>query len=165
LPHVSCIPSSNRTCGFPASGSPTIFFRSRAPQSVQVRYLPHHPIYYKSKKTAQEAHEAIRPTSVERTPESLKRFLEPDLWKLYALIWHRFVGSQMNPAVFDQTDVLIDAGRVQFKATGSVLKFDGFLAVYQEMKPEAAKRDAEGEEQEGLLPELSEGEQLDVKSL
>jgi DNA topoisomerase-1 len=129
------------------------------------RYLPHHPIYYKSKKTAQEAHEAIRPTSVERTPESLKRFLEPDLWKLYALIWHRFVASQMNPAVIDQTDVLINAGRVQFKATGSVLKFDGFLAVYQEMKPEETKRDAEGEEQEGLLPELSEGEQLDVKSL
>jgi DNA topoisomerase-1 len=129
------------------------------------RYLPHHPIYYKSKKTAQEAHEAIRPTSIERTPESLKRLLEPDLWKLYALIWHRFVASQMNPAVFDQTDVLIDAGRVQFKATGSVLKFDGFLAVYQEMKSDAAKRDAEGEEQEGLLPELSEAEQLDVKSL
>jgi DNA topoisomerase-1 len=128
-------------------------------------YLPHHPIYYKSKKTAQEAHEAIRPTSVARTPESLKRFLEPDLWKLYDLIWHRFVASQMNPAVFDQTDVLIDAGRVQFKATGSVLKFAGFLAVYQEMKSEETKRDAGGEEQEGLLPELSEGEQLDVKSL
>ena len=68
-------------------------------------YLPHHPIYYKSKKTAQEAHEAIRPTSVDHTPESLKRLLDPDMWKLYSLIWHRFVASQMNPAVFDQTDV------------------------------------------------------------
>ena len=66
-------------------------------------YLPHHPIYYKSKKTAQEAHEAIRPTSVERTPESLKNDLDPDLWRLYSLIWNRFVASQMNPALFDQT--------------------------------------------------------------
>ncbi|MGA2262144.1 MAG: type I DNA topoisomerase [Acidobacteriota bacterium] len=128
-------------------------------------YLPHHPIYYKSKKTAQEAHEAIRPTSVERTPESLKPFLDPDLWKLYKLIWHRFVASQMNPAIFDQTDVLIEAGRVQFKATGSVVKFPGFLAIYQEAKAEENRPDAEAEEQEGLLPELSEGERLEVKAL
>ncbi len=128
-------------------------------------YLPHHPIYYKSKKTAQEAHEAIRPTSVETTPDSLKGALEPDLWKLYRLIWSRFVASQMNPAIFDQTDVLIDAGRVQFKATGSVLKFDGFLSIYQETKPEERKPDAEVEGQEGLLPELSEGETLAVRDL
>lgn len=92
-------------------------------------YLPRHPIYYKSKKTAQEAHEAIRPTSVERTPESLKNELEPELWKLYSLIWNRFVASQMNPALFDQTDVDITAGRVDFRATGSITKFRGFLAV------------------------------------
>jgi DNA topoisomerase-1 len=128
-------------------------------------YLPHHPIYYKSKKTAQEAHEAIRPTSVGRSPESLRRYLEPDLWRLYALIWHRFVASQMNPAIFDQTDVTIEAGRVQFKATGSVLKFDGFLALYQEAKAEEPKPGAETEGQDGLLPEIAEGEQLEVKSL
>jgi DNA topoisomerase-1 len=128
-------------------------------------YLPHHPIYYKSKKTAQEAHEAIRPTSVQRTPENLERLLEPDLWKLYALIWQRFVASQMNPAIFDQTDVLIRAGRVQFKATGTVPKFDGFLSVYQEAKPEESGRGSDGEEAEGKLPELSEGEALTVKAL
>lgn len=126
-------------------------------------YLPHHPIYYKSKKTAQEAHEAIRPTSVERTPESLKNDLEPDLWKLYSLIWNRFVASQMNPALIDQTDVKIDAGRVEFKATGSVTKFQGFLAVYQESKPE--ERGPEGEEAESVLPELHEGEELALKEL
>ena len=128
-------------------------------------YLPHHPIYYKSKKTAQEAHEAIRPTSVDRSPESLRKVLEPDVWRLYALIWQRFVASQMNPAVFDQTDVLIQAGRVEFKATGSVLKFQGFLAVYQEAKPEKSSADAESGEPEALLPELSEGERLEVKAL
>ncbi len=128
-------------------------------------YLPHHPIYYKSKKTAQEAHEAIRPTSVQRTPESLKPYLEADLLKLYALIWQRFVASQMNPAVFDQTDVLIQAGRVQFKATGSILKFDGFLAVYQEAKAEESLQGADSEDSEGRLPKLSEGESLAVKAL
>ena len=126
-------------------------------------YLPHHPIYYKSKKTAQGAHEAIRPTSVERTPQSLKSDLEPELWKLYSLIWNRFVASQMNPALFDQTDVQIDAGRVEFKATGSITKFAGFLAVYQESKPE--ERDAGSEQEEAILPEMHEGEVLELKEL
>jgi DNA topoisomerase I len=125
-------------------------------------YLPHHPIYYKSKKTAQEAHEAIRPTSVERTPESLKNDLEPDLWKLYSLIWNRFVASQMTPALFDQTDIDITAGRVDFRATGSITKFNGFLALYQESKSEeSANQDGE----EAVLPETREGEALTVKDL
>ncbi len=124
-------------------------------------YLPHHPIYYKSKKTAQEAHEAIRPTSVERTPEALKNDLEPDLWKLYSLIWNRFVASQMNPALIDQTDVRIEAGRVEFKATGSITKFSGFLAVYQESRPE----EQTAPEEESVLPELHEGEVLTLKEL
>ncbi|MDM7996118.1 MAG: type I DNA topoisomerase [Acidobacteriota bacterium] len=127
-------------------------------------YLPHHPIYYKSKKTAQEAHEAIRPTSVERTPESLRNDLEPDLWKLYSLIWNRFVASQMNPAVFDQTDVEITAGRVEFKATGSIPKFKGFLAVYQESKAED-KADSGQPEEESVLPALQEGEVLTLQEL
>jgi len=125
-------------------------------------YLPHHPIYYKSKKTAQEAHEAIRPTAVERTPEQMKDYLDADLWKLYSLIWNRFVASQMNPAVFDQTDIKIQAGRVEFRATGSVVKFDGFLALYQEAKIEDAK---EEDKEEGVLPELREGERLEVREL
>ena len=125
-------------------------------------YLPHHPIYYKSKKIAQEAHEAIRPTSVERTPDSLKSDLDPDLWKLYSLIWNRFVASQMNPALFDQTDVKIDAGRVEFKATGSIRKFPGFLAVYQESRPENG---GTADEEESVLPDLREGEVLTLKEL
>ncbi len=127
-------------------------------------YLPHHPIYYKSSKTAQEAHEAIRPTDVNRSPESLKAQLEPDLFRLYSLIWQRFVASQMNPAVFDQTDVTIEAGRVEFKAVGSIQKFAGFLALYQESAPENGKGKEEAEE-EGILPELVEGERLSVKDL
>jgi DNA topoisomerase I len=126
--------------------------------------LPHHPIYYKSKKTAQEAHEAIRPTDVSRTPASVKAFLEPELFRLYSLIWQRFVASQMNPALFDQTDVTIEAGRVEFKAIGSILKFSGFLAVYQESKPEDGKEKDEAEE-DGVLPELHEGEVLEVREL
>jgi DNA topoisomerase-1 len=138
--------------------------RDRIRNEYGEAYLPHHPIYYKSKKTAQEAHEAIRPTSVERTPESLKDLLEPDLLRLYALIYNRFVASQMNPAVFDQTDVDIRAGRVQFRATGSILKFQGFLSVYQEAKSEDAKP-AEEPEEEAVLPELREGEVLELKEL
>jgi DNA topoisomerase I len=125
-------------------------------------YLPHHPIYYKSKKTAQDAHEAIRPTSVERTPESLRSDLEPDLWKLYNLIWNRFVASQMTPALFDQTDIDISAGRVDFRATGSITKFNGFLAVYQESKAEDSTNQ-NGEE--AVLPETKEGEALTLKDL
>jgi DNA topoisomerase I len=127
-------------------------------------YLPHHPIYYKSKKTAQEAHEAIRPTDVTRTPDSLKGVLEPDVWRLYNLIWCRFVASQMCPARFDQTDIEIDAGKIGFKAVGSVLKFGGFLSVYQEAKGENGG-DEKGAEQEAILPDLEEGETLNLREL
>jgi DNA topoisomerase-1 len=133
-------------------------------QNYGEAYLPHHPIYYKSKKTAQGAHEAIRPTSMQWTPDSLKEYLEPDLLKLYTLIWKRFVASQMNPAIFDQTDVQIEAGRVEFKATGSVRKFEGFLSVYEEVRNGEAKEAAEGES-EGILPQLQEGEILEVREL
>ena len=94
-------------------------------------YLPEKPNFYKSKKDAQEAHEAIRPTDAARTPADVKPFLSEDLFKLYQLIWQRFVASQMVPAVFDQTTIDIAAGEYTFRATGSVQKFDGYLAVYQ----------------------------------
>src|SRR5207244_2549346 len=80
----------------------------------------------------QDAHEAIRPTDVTRTPDSLAKYLKPEELKLYRLIWQRFVASQMMPALFDQTTIDIKAGRFIFRATGSVQKFDGFLKVYQE---------------------------------
>ncbi|MFY9691468.1 MAG: DNA topoisomerase, partial [Candidatus Acidiferrales bacterium] len=95
------------------------------------KYMPEKPNFFKSKKDAQEAHEAIRPTDVARTPESVRPFLEDDMYKLYQMIWQRFVASQMVPAVFDQTSIDISAADYTFRATGSVIKFEGYLAVYQ----------------------------------
>ena len=93
--------------------------------------MPEKPNFYKSKKDAQEAHEAVRPTDVSRTPEDVRKYLDDDVFKLYQLIWQRFVASQMLPAVFDQTTIDITAGDYTFRATGSVQKFDGYLRVYQ----------------------------------
>ena len=106
-------------------------------------YLPEKAIYYRSKKDAQDAHEAIRPTDVARTPDAVARFLSADELKLYRLIWQRFVASQMMPALFDQTTIDIEAGRFLFRATGSVLKFDGFLRVYEEGRDEKTDEDEE----------------------
>ncbi len=125
-------------------------------------YLPEKPLFYRSKKGAQDAHEAIRPTSVNRSPEAIRPFLSPDEYKLYKLIWQRFVASQMKSALFDQTSVDILAGKYLFRATGSVLKFDGFLAVYQEGKDE---KDEEDEELEHKLPVLTSGEILQCNKL
>ncbi len=122
-------------------------------------YVPASPNLYKTKKDAQDAHEAIRPTSVLRTPESLEKFLAEDELKLYRLIWMRFVASQMNPAVLDQTTIDIDAiGKSKtpyiFRATGSVLKFDGFLKVYEEGKDQ---KDEEDEDLKHKLPAVTRG--------
>src|SRR4029077_10419900 len=116
------------------------------------------------KKGAQESQEAIRPTEVTRTPESVRPFLEPDMWKLYQMIWQRFVASQMVPAVFDQTTVDISAGDYTFRASGSVVKFDGYLAVYQVVKEEEEKEDA-GDTDRRTLPRLSEGENLRLDTI
>ncbi|MBI4164347.1 MAG: type I DNA topoisomerase [Acidobacteria bacterium] len=127
-------------------------------------YLPEQAIHYKSKKGAQDAHEAIRPTDVLRTPDSLRSYLGPDEFKLYRLIWQRFVASQMNPAVFDQTTIDIDAGEYLFRATGSVEKFNGFRAVYEEGKDEKAEMEDE-EELRHRMPALQEGERLKLARL
>ena len=127
-------------------------------------YLPEKPNFYKSKKDAQEAHEAIRPSDVARTPDELRKHLDDDLFKLYQLIWQRFVGSQMLPAVFDQTTIDISAGDYLFRASGSVLKFDGYLAVYQISKEDEEKdEDAEGEGR--TLPQVAEGETLRLEKI
>jgi DNA topoisomerase I len=125
-------------------------------------YLPEKPLFYRSKKGAQDAHEAIRPTSANRSPDLIRPFLSPDEYKLYKLIWQRFVASQMKSALFDQTLVDILAGKYLFRSTGSVLKFDGFLAVYQEGKDE---KDEEDEELEHKLPVLTSGEILQCNKL
>lgn len=132
-------------------------------QQYGAPYLPEKAIYYRSKKDAQDAHEAIRPTGVERTPESLSAYLDKDELALYRLIWQRFVASQMMPALFDQTTIDIAASeKYLFRATGSVLKFDGFLAVYEEGKDE---KDEEDEERAAKLPKVEKGETLKLNSL
>src|SRR3954469_10451928 len=125
-------------------------------------YLPEKAVHYRSKKDAQDAHEAIRPSDVSRTPDSLARFLNKEELKLYRLIWQRFVASQMTPAIFDQTTIDIEAGRFTFRATGSVQKFDGFLKVYQEGRDEKAEDD---EEAERTLPRVEKGETLELKRI
>ncbi len=129
-------------------------------------YLPGSPNTYKEKKEAQAAHEAIRPTAAVRHPDQVKKYLQEDEFKVYKLIWQRFVASQMNPAVFDQTTVDIDAKTgnevFQFRVTGSVPKFDGFLKVYKESKE---TEDEEDEELKHKLPPLEAGQKLTLKSL
>ncbi len=129
-------------------------------------FLPESPNAYKSKKDTQDAHEAIRPTSAARHPEQVRQYLQEDEFKVYKLIWQRFVASQMNPAVFDQTTVDIDArsgGEVhRFRVTGSVMKFEGFLKVYEEAKD---NKDEEDEALKHKLPVLVEGQVLTLKSL
>jgi DNA topoisomerase-1 len=125
-------------------------------------YLPEKAVYYRSKKDAQDAHEAIRPTEVSRTPDSLARYLKPEELKLYRLIWQRYVASQMMPALFDQTTIDIQAGRFVFRATGSVQKFDGFLKIYQEGRDEKTEED---EEAETKLPLVEKGETLKLNSI
>jgi DNA topoisomerase I len=136
--------------------------RDLIPQRFGSDYLPEKPNYYKSKKDAQEAHEAIRPTDVSRTPESVRKYLDDHLFKLYQLIWQRFVASQMLPAILDQTTIDISVGDYTFRATGSVQKFDGYLRVYQSPTALADREDDEkAEEGEGrALPRVAEGQTL-----
>ena len=123
-------------------------------------FLPKEAVRYKSAKAAQEAHEAIRPTSLENTPEKVRDFLSKDEYNLYELVWNRFVASQMNPAILDQTSIDIVANDAVFRATGSVIKFPGFMAVYIE-----GKDTEEEEDKEGKLPELKDGDPLKLIKL
>ena len=136
--------------------------RELIPQRFGSNYLPEKPNYYKSKKDAQGAHEAIRPTDVSRTPEDVRRYLPDDLFKLYQLIWQRFLASQMLPALFDQTSIDISAGDYTFRASGSVQKFDGYLRVYQLPDANADREDDEKDEEGAgkALPRVTEGQTL-----
>lgn len=114
-------------------------------------YVPVTPNRWKAGKSSQDAHEAIRPTSVYRTPDSLQPFLSRDEIKIYRLIWERFVASQMSPAIIDETIFTVSAGKYEFTAKGQVIKFPGFLRIYS---PE------EEEDEKVVLPEAEEGEEL-----
>ena len=116
--------------------------------------MPEKPRPYRGKKRAQDAHEAIRPTAIERTPASVRPFLTDEQFKLYDLIWKRAVASQAAPAEYQQTTVDIEAGRLGLRASGRVLRFPGWLKLYG--------RDEEDDAGEARLPELSEGLPLSV---
>jgi DNA topoisomerase-1 len=122
---------------------------------------------FKMREGAQDAHEAIRPTSVFRTPDAVAGVLKRDELRLYRLIWERFVASQMAPAVFDQTTVDFVIGKFTFRSTGSVLKFAGFTRVYEEGRDDAAAAadDALGDGKKPLLPKLVVNEALDLKAI
>ena len=131
-------------------------------------YVPRRPNVFKVKKSAQDAHECIRPTFPSRKPEELKKFLTEDQYKLYSLIWKRFIASQMTPAVYDQTRADITAGEAVFRATGNVMKFPGFTAAYEEAteKEENAKTDTGlRKDEDKKLPELHEKDVLSLLKL
>ncbi|MCB2183466.1 MAG: type I DNA topoisomerase [Desulfobulbaceae bacterium] len=128
-------------------------------------FLPPKANIYKTKKSAQDAHEAIRPTDVSKTPESLASFLEKDMLALYSLIWKRFVASQMTPAIYDQTSVMIKAGRHNFKTVGSIIRFSGFMALYVEAAEESRSAEQSRQGKDVLLPDLKEGSKLQLLQL
>lgn len=136
--------------------------REYVSQQYGEEYLPGKPRIFRSKKNAQDAHEAIRPTSVSRDPESMKAHLNRDELRLYSLIWKRFIASQMKEALFDQTKIVIEAGRTEFTATGSIMRFDGFLRVYSET-PESEKNNSD--DTGVVLPDVKEGDELKVEEL
>jgi DNA topoisomerase-1 len=135
------------------------FIASQYPKA----YLPESPNKYTSKAArAQEAHEAVRPTDVGRRPEDVQKYLEPDQFRLYQLIWQRFVASQMNPAMYDMTVVDFDLGRYLLRATGSVMIFDGYHVLYTE-----GREAEEGKTMDDLppIPPLSAGDKVEVRSI
>jgi len=138
-------------------------------QRYGAQFLPERPPKYRSGKGAQEAHEAIRPTSVLREPGQVARFLSREQLLLYTLVWNRFVASQMRPALFDTTSADIVAGRYTFRASGQHMTFAGFMQVYVEGRDESAPADAREVEAEGdeerSLPPLEEGQALTCQGL
>ena len=131
--------------------------------SIGSEYIPAKGIAYKNKKGIQDAHEAIRPTSVFRSPDEIKEYVDKDSFNLYRLIWNRFVACQMSPAILDTTTIDIQAGEYLLRATGSVIKFPGFMKLYEEGRDDSAQA-IEGEE-EDVLPSVAEGERLNFLSI
>lgn len=117
-------------------------------------YLPKKPRIYKNKRRAQDAHEAVRPTTLSLPPDAVKPFLKKDEYNLYRIIWNRFIASQMNPALVEETEFDISASKYQFKAKGEVIKFDGFLVLYPSLKKE-----------DKILPKAEAGEKLKLIDL
>ena len=151
-----------RTDGVQLSQDAVFAIRDDIGKNFGDRYLPNSPRMYKNKsKNAQEAHEAIRPTDIRRHPDKMVAKLDKDMARLYELIWKRTVACQMASALLDQTTVTIKAtdNRAEFRATGSIVTFDGFLKLYQETRDEPAQSSEEAEDGR-LLPAMVEGEAL-----
>ncbi len=130
-------------------------------QTFGKEYLPESPRFYTAKKAAQDAHEAIRPTNLSHPPEKVKPYLTKEQFMLYQLIWRRFVASQMSSAIYDTVSADIACGEgLILRATGSVLKFAGYLAVYEEKVDEEDKSD-----EDRLLPDLKAGQNLKVQDI
>jgi DNA topoisomerase I len=150
-----------RTDSFRLSDDAVSQARDFIGQAFGDEYVPSKPNRFQSRKGAQEAHEAIRPTSAELDPKAVSRFLSKDQNSLYALIWKRFIACQMNPAILDQTQAEIEAGRATFNASGSVVVFKGFTVLYEESRNGSETEN----EKDGLLPPLEEGEELSLEKL
>ncbi len=130
------------------------------------KYAPKTPNFYKTKGNAQDAHEAIRPISLERTPDMVREYLSPENYKLYKLIYNKFLASQMTDATYDSVSVEIDNSDYIFKCTGKTPVFDGFTILTQSNKKSKANtEEEEAEEENGKLPELNEGDELIFKEM
>lgn len=151
-----------RTDSVRASDDSVAWAREHIVEKYGKETLPEKPNTYKNKRGAQDAHEAIRPTSGAHAPDAVKEYLDKDQFRLYELIWKRFLASQMNSAVYDQTIFDIKAGEFLLRSTGQIMKFAGFMSVYMEGIDEEAEKD---EEENPTLPLLTEGEKLKLKSL
>ena len=150
-----------RTDSFRISAEALAEARSYINQNYGKEFLPAKPRVFKSPRKAQEAHEAIRPASMLYKPKDIKQYLSDDQFRLYQLIWNRFVASQMSPAIFDQTTIDISAGNYLFRVQGAVMKFAGFTIVYTEARDDAEDENGSGK----TLPELQEGEILSLLSI
>ena len=129
-------------------------------ENYGAEYVPEKPNFYRSKKDAQDAHEAIRPIDIRRTPDSMKNVLDKNQYRLYKLIYDRFIASQMAEAKYDSVSVDVKAGDYGFKTGGRTLVFKGYTVVYDD-----TKKEEDDESGNALLPQLSEGEKLNLKAL
>ena len=153
-----------RTDSFRVSDEAMSGVRKYITETYSEKYLPNTPRVFKNKKKAQDAHEAIRPTSFDCPPEKVKSYLTNEEFRLYSMIWKRFVASQMNPAEIEETVFDISAGKYQLKAKGEVIKFDGFL-VLSPKKGEIEDMDEKEEKDNKLLPKALPGEKLEFLDL
>ena len=153
-----------RTDSFRVSDEAVSGVRKYITETYSEKYLPNTPRVFKNKKKAQDAHEAIRPTSFDCPPEKVKSYLTNEEFRLYSMIWKRFVASQMNPAEIEETVFDISAGKYQLKAKGEVIKFDGFL-VLSPKKGEIEDMDEKEEKDNKLLPKALPGEKLEFLDL